>query len=322
MTNQNDILVVDDEEMIFEVIKNIFKKEPISFGHAKSFEEAIDLIRKNKYKIIIVDYDLGFGNKGTEIIKYLKEASKNIPVVIISGTNNEKSFYLEEGAISFITKPFFGPELFYTVKNLLNLVEAYESLEEGGAIIKALSSALDSRDSYTEGHSIRVLQFSVMLYESLGYNDEEEINTIKVGALLHDIGKIGVLDSILISDKRLTEEQYEEVKKHPVMGYEICKSIKNLKPLLPIIRNHHEKINGTGYPDGLIGDEIPHMVHVVTIADIFDALTTERTYREAFHFRKAIEILYKEAEMGELSEYFVSVFEKLVLNKTRKRVFV
>lgn len=314
------ILLIDDEEMIYEIILNTFKKQDIIFDYCKTYEEGIEKIDKEKYAIVIVDYELSKGRRGTEIIKYLKEKQINIPVVIVSGTDIERSIFLEEGAIAFVTKPFFGPELYYTILNILDLLAAYQGLEEAGSIIKALSSALDSRDSYTEGHSIRVLEFGLMLYDSLGYNDDEERSILKLGALLHDIGKIGIPDSILKSKKPLSDEEYEFIKKHPVIGYEICKNIKNLKPVLPIIRSHHEKIDGSGYPDGLSNNEIPHIVHIITIVDIFDALTTGRTYREPFTIEKAMETLYEEVEQRKLSKYFVDVFEKLVKDKTRKRV--
>ena len=160
--------------------------------------------------------------------------------------------------------------------------------------IEMIAAAVDAKDPYTKGHSGRVAQFSVILARELGL-PEEEVDKIRISATLHDVGKIGIEDRVLKKPGVLTNEEFEIMKRHTVMGYEIVRQVKQLTEMLPGIRWHHEALNGRGYPDGIKGDELPLMVRIISVADTFDAITTDRPYQAGSEFPKALEILRKHA---------------------------
>jgi putative nucleotidyltransferase with HDIG domain len=160
--------------------------------------------------------------------------------------------------------------------------------------IEMIAAAVDARDPYTKGHSGRVAQFSVILARELGL-PEEEVDKIRISATLHDVGKIGVEDRVLKKPGILTNEEFDVMKRHTVMGHEIVRQVKQLAEMLPGIRWHHEALNGRGYPDGVQGDELPLMVRIISVADTFDAITTDRPYHAASEFTAALEILRKHA---------------------------
>lgn len=315
MSLETKILIIEDDQVIINLINKIFRNENADFEVVPTVQEGLRKIQNNKFHIIIADYDICEGT----VIRYLKRNSVDIPIVVITSQDLDKRIYLEEGAMAVVSKPFYGKELYFTVMNLLKILEMYAGLEESSSIIRALSSALDYRDSYTEGHSIRVLEFTLMLYQGMGLADEIEKHDIELGCMLHDIGKIGIPDNILKSPNKLTPEERVAIQEHSAVGYNICKDIKNLQGALDIIRWHHEKMDGSGYPDGLVGDQIPDIVQMVSIADIFDALTTKRTYRNEISVEEALQVLIKEAKEGKLNDYFVASFARMARDKIRKR---
>jgi len=222
---------------------------------------------------------------------------------------------LKAGANMYISKPF-GIEIKMVVNNLLNLMEVRDELENASDMIHALSMAVEKRDTYTQGHHFRVTAYSLAIYDEVyGDSNPGERKALRVGCMLHDIGKIGVPDTILKSSNTLTKKERKEVEKHSEYGFEICKDLKTLKPALPIIRHHHEKMDGSGYPDKLKGSEISNIVAIATIADIFDALTSKRSYRRKNTPKEAIQILKKEVSQGKLHSFFVDTFEKIVQEK-------
>jgi putative nucleotidyltransferase with HDIG domain len=156
--------------------------------------------------------------------------------------------------------------------------------------IEMIAAAVDAKDPYTKGHSGRVAQFSVILAREIGL-PEEEVDKIRISATLHDVGKIGIEDRVLKKPGVLTNEEFEIMKRHTVMGYEIVRQVKQLNEMLPGIRWHHEALNGRGYPDGVKGDELPLMVRIIAVADTFDAITTDRPYQAGAEFPKALEVL-------------------------------
>ncbi|QDT04402.1 Cyclic di-GMP phosphodiesterase response regulator RpfG [Rubripirellula lacrimiformis] len=164
---------------------------------------------------------------------------------------------------------------------------ALQHMFEG--MIGSLASALDAKDTYTSGHSTRVADLSVELATRLGF-DEDGVARIRMAGILHDIGKIGVQDSVLCKPGRLTEDEFEQIKQHPVLGYEILKGIRPFRKILPAVRHHHESWDGTGYPDGLVGTNIPRDAQVLAVADAFDAMTSDRPYRSGMPLDKVVAI--------------------------------
>lgn len=179
------------------------------------------------------------------------------------------------------------------------------------AAVQALIRAVEARDPYTAGHSERVMLYSILIGKKLGLS-AEELQLLSMGALIHDIGKVGVPDYVLNKPGKLTDEEFELVKLHPAVGDRMIEGIPSLAPMRPIVRWHHEKLNGRGYPDRLEGDEIPLMVRIVTVCDIFDALTSSRSYRGAMPWQKAVDILREEVESGALDPKVVEAFADII----------
>lgn len=312
-TNYN-VLIIDDDKTVRNLLsKNIEKLDNVIVDSVADLQSAISKIHQKVYHLIICDYYLKPGT-ALEILDLVKQVHPTTPVIIITGgAEDEKKNSLENGATVFFSKPYDYLEVTYVVKNILALYEANENLESAENIIIALSKAIDAKDSYTEGHSQRVAKYAVKIYDSIGLDDDNLRKSLYVGCILHDIGKIAIPDDILKSTKHpLSKEEFDLIKTHPIKGYEICKDLENLKETLPVIRSHHEKLNGDGYPDGLKNEEIPLYVQIATIADIYDALTSKRSYRSNNTPIDAIEIMQKDAERGEISKWLLSVLKKIV----------
>ncbi len=193
------------------------------------------------------------------------------------------------------------------------LEKAYVTLEDNlEAMVASLVKAIEAKDPYTAGHSERVMEYSVRLGEAYGLS-KEDMNVLRMGTLIHDIGKIGVPDSVLTKPDKLTDEEFDIIKRHPVTGFNLIRDIPYFKACAPIVRWHHERLNGTGYPDGLRGDEIPLLVQISTIADMFDAMTSNRAYRRSLGVEVAIAELRKDADRnvvnGELVELWASLLK-------------
>lgn len=317
-TNYN-VLIIDDDKTVRNLLsKNIEKLENVLVDSVSDLQSAISKIQKKVYHLIICDYYLKPGT-ALDILELVKQVHPTTPVIVITGgTEDEKKNSLESGATVFFSKPYDYMEVAYVVKNILALYEANENLESAENIIIALSKAIDAKDSYTEGHSQRVAKYAVKIYDSTGLDDDGVKKALYVGCILHDIGKIAIPDDILKSTKHpLNKEEFNLIKTHTVKGFEICKDLENLKETLPVIRNHHEKLNGSGYPDGLSDEEIPLYVQIATIADIYDALTSKRSYRSNNTPLDAIEIMKQDVNKGEISSWLLSLLEKIIIEEIK-----
>ena len=246
-----------------------------------------------------------------------------MPVILITGNGSVglAREALRQGASDFITKPCNQGELPIVVernltrqvvarKNALRHKMALHISNEG--VLDALLSALNTRDTETEGHSERVTAYTIELADKMGLS-EEEIYHIERGALLHDIGKIGIPDRILLKPDKLTPEEWVEMKKHPVIGYNMCSEIEMLKKSAQIVLHHHESWNGKGYPSGLSAQEIPLGARIFAIADTLDAMTSDRPYRKGLPFLAAREEIYKYRGIQfdpEMVDIFLSVSDE------------
>jgi len=309
--HEKSILLVDDDNQIVKIIQQLLKEDTIELIIADSVEDAKVFLENIDVDLIIVDYLLTNG-LGFEIIKQAKKDKPNIPTIMISGEGkNIRSESYDIGVNMYLEKPFNGKELRQIIINLLSLFEAQEKLNSANSIISALIKTIESRDKYTEGHSRRVASGSLDLYDKLGFSDNTERENLFMGCLLHDIGKIGVPDSILNANRSLTPEEYNIIKNHPENGYDICKDIKEIEGTLQIIRSHHEKLDGSGYPDGLTGDKISEITQIVTIIDIYDALIYDRPYRKGMNIDDVFRVLDAMALSGEINKQYLIVLKEL-----------
>ena len=260
------------------------------------------------------------GQSGEQICRRIKSQPglEYLPVVLVAardeGTSKERA--LASGADDFLIEPVDPHELRARVRSLLRLRHYHHDLEERESVILSLSGMLEAKDPYTNGHSLRVGEMSVQLAREMDLGLDFAAG-LKTGGLLHDIGKVAVPERILHKPGRLTDEEYEIVKAHPVTGWEICKDLRSAHPYLPHIRHHHERHDGSGYPDGLAGDAIPLGARIMGIADVFDALTSARPYRDGMSPERAFEILKEENEKGmwnpEVFRAFASLYRRDLL---------
>ena len=252
---------------------------------------------------------------GVEVCRQLKKnpESRLTPVVLVTALSAKEDRVrgIEAGADDFLTKPVEGIELLARVRSLLNLKTYTDELERSESVLFALARSIEGRDPYTGGHCERLSNYSELLGRRIGL-PEEQIIALRRGGIVHDIGKVAVPDAILLSTRKLTPEEWKSIRQHPAVGESICKPLRSLQSVLPIIRHHHEKLDGSGYPDGLKADQIPLTARIMSIVDIYDALTTKRTYRDALSTERALEIMRQEIQKGWWDPYVFAEFLSLL----------
>jgi putative two-component system response regulator len=219
---------------------------------------------------------------------------------------------IEAGADDFLNKPLFPEELFARVKSLIKLKEYTDELEDAEDVICTLGLSVEARDPYTEGHCERLAHLAHALGKHLGL-DEESLIALRRGGFLHDLGKITVPDEVLKKGSDLTPAEWEIMKQHPITGEMICRPLKSLRAVLPIIRNHHEHWNGSGYPDHLVGEAIPLLARILQTVDVYDALTTERPYKKALSHEESARVMRREAEAGLWDASLVQEFLNMIV---------
>lgn len=310
------ILVVDDDTRNVKLLGDLLST--LGYGVAKAFQgqEALQKVAAHPPDLILLDVMMPKMD-GYEVCRRLKgdEKTRLIPIVMLTALRDleDRIKGIEAGADDFLTKPFNQSELKARVKSLIKLKQFTDELENAETVIVSLALAVEARDPYTEGHCDRISHYSVTLGQSIGL-PEEYLKALRRGGILHDIGKIVIPDHILLKPARLTPEEWKIMREHSVVGERICKPLRSLGLVLPIIRHHHEKWNGTGYPDGLKGEEIPITARILQVADVYDALMTERPYRAALPKNEALRILEEETDRGWWDRELVKRFIKMAKN--------
>jgi len=202
-------------------------------------------------------------------------------------------------------------ELLARIKSLLRMKSLTDELEDAEVVLFTLARTIEAKDQYTLGHADRVGRFALALGKALSL-DTRKLELLRKGGILHDIGKLGVPDAILQKEGPLDKDEWETMRKHPTIGCDICSRLKVMQEIIPIIRHHHERLDGTGYPDGIKGSKIPDVVRIVSMVDIYDALTSRRSYKEAFAPAKALRILHEEVDRGWWDGNILKIWEELV----------
>ena len=308
------ILLVDDDQTLLRLLARRLGMVGYRCDTESDGFKAIHRVKSTRYDLIILDINMPHLN-GTEMLLYLQRLDRDIPVVMISGMDSidivRKT--LREGAYDYLAKPFDLDELELTLTRALqhghqarqikqyqrnlekqvtertrDLAVALEQIRKTyDATILALGSALEIRDIETEIHALRVAHFSHLLATALGITDEDVLTNIQRGAYLHDIGKIGVPDAILLKPGLLTDDEWTIMRKHPEIGREIIEGIEFLEGIIPLVYCHHERHDGKGYPRGLSGNAIPVGARIFSVADALDAMTSDRPYRKAMSVSEA-----------------------------------
>ncbi|AEV30140.1 response regulator containing a CheY-like receiver domain and an HD-GYP domain [Sphaerochaeta pleomorpha str. Grapes] len=313
------IVTTDDDPAIRKILQILLKKEGYQVTLCTNGNELLDLLKTESESIDLILLDIKMpGPSGFEVLESIRHRYPSIPVVMLTAFSDLDTGMkaMRLGASDYLAKPVLREALISCVErvidkstvqklefdqknnSLANQRDLQEQLRSALltlknttlATLEAFSETIEQKDAYTKGHCNRVRNISVAMGKALNFS-HENILTLEGGSLLHDIGKIGISEEILNKTTSLTKEEYEIIKMHPVFGDRIINHIELFQPYRPIIRSHHERIDGKGYPDGLKGDQIPLEVRIVTLADAYDAMTSSRAYRSALPTEIALEEL-------------------------------
>jgi putative two-component system response regulator len=302
------VLIVDDLPQNLKLMEAMLIPFKYRVLKAEDGEQALDILNKMEIDLVLMDVMMPKMD-GFEACRRIRSNPRTqmIPVILVTALDDMASKIkgLEAGANDFLSKPTNRPELVARTASLIKMKKLNNSLASIENVLFSLARAVEAKDIYTQGHTERVANLSMALGKRLGVS-EPDMTALAYGGILHDIGKIGVPNEILNKPGQLSKDEWETMQQHSAMGYNIGLPLeKNLGLALQVIRSHHEKMDGSGYPDGLKGEAIPLVARIVGVVDIFDALTTDRPYRKAMGQKKAFEILLEEAENGKLDKKIV-----------------
>jgi len=307
------ILVVDSADINRRLLRSMLRAESYRILEATHSSRAMTLLEEEKIDLVVLELMMP-GISGSEFCRYMKKNRRTqlIPILMLTSVQGVENHVegIASGADEFLIKPLHPAIVRARVRTMLRNKVAIDSLEEAETILFALAQSIEQRDKHTAGHCERLAMQSLQVGAALGLPSTQLLALYR-GGFLHDIGKIAVPDAILFKRGSLTEEEWQTMRDHPIKGEEICRPMKSLAAVLPIIRNHHERWDGTGYPDGLRGEEIPISARILQIADIYDALISERPYKKAYSPEAALGVLREEAERGWRDPELVSLFCQL-----------
>lgn len=311
------ILVVDDQPLNVELLEADLLACGYEVITAYDGLTALEKTRAENPDLVLLDVMMP-GMDGFEVCRRLKSEEETvlIPIVMVTALSEKSDRIrgIEAGVDDFLNKPYDRQELRARVRSLLRVKLFTDELERAESVIASLALGVEAKDPYTEGHCGRLSEYSARLGESMRLPDEQ-LRALRLGGILHDVGKIGIPDAILLKKGSLTDEEWKTMRRHPEIGFHICSPLRSLKLVLPIIRHHHERFDGSGYPDGLKGEEIPVTARILTVVDVYDALRTERPYKPAFDRPKSMEILNQEAARGWYDPRCVEAFATLELEE-------
>ena len=307
-SNGYKIIAVDDESGIVDSLSIFLKRSGYNFTGVTNPLEAIERVRNEHFDLMILDFIMD-PIHGDQVVEEIRKFDKELYILLLTGHKDlappletirmldiqgycEKSDKFDQ-LLLLIESGIKSIAQMNEIKNINSqLSETYEKLEQAYLeSIQTLRYTVEAKDPYTRGHSDRVSEFSVLIGEKLNMS-EEDLKTLRVGGLFHDIGKIGIPDSILLKESKLTDDEYSQIKNHPSIGAHILCNAEVFKDIIPIVKHHHERYDGNGYPGKLKGEEIPFMARIAAVADTFDAMTSKRTYRNALD----IEVVKSEIE--------------------------
>lgn len=295
--NNYKIIAVDDEEGIIDSLSIFLKRSGYNFIGVTDPQEAIERIRNEHFDLMILDFIMT-PIHGDQVVEEIRKFNKELYILLLTGHKDlappletirrldiqgycEKSDKFDQ-LLLLIESGIKSIKQMNEIKKINSeLADTYEKLEKAYLeSVQTLRYTVEAKDSYTRGHSDRVSEYSVLLGKYLNL-PEETLNTLRIGGLFHDVGKIGVPDSILQKESKLTDDEYSEIKNHPSIGAHILSTATIFHDIIPIVKHHHEKYDGTGYPGRLQGEDIPYLARIAAVADSFDAMTSRRTYRDS-----------------------------------------
>ena len=296
-SNGYKIIVVDDEQGIVDSLSIFLKRSGYDFTGLTNPLEAIERVRNEHFDMMILDFMMD-PIHGDEVVEEIRKFNKDLYILLLTGHKDlappletikrleiqgycEKSDKFDQ-LLLLIESGIKSIEQMNTIKTInKQLHDKNEELERAYLdTIGILRQTVEAKDPYTRGHSDRVSEYSVLIGKKLGL-DEKTLHILKIGGLFHDIGKIGIPDSILLKESKLSDEEYSQIKKHPMIGVHMLVDAAIFTDILPIVKHHHERYDGRGYPSQLVGDDIPYVARIAAVADTFDAMTSKRSYRDS-----------------------------------------
>jgi putative two-component system response regulator len=309
------VVVADDEQSVAEMFRRVLAREGYGVEVVHDGVAAVEAVREYKPHVAIFDVNMP-GMTGLDVCRQLKgdAATRLTPVVLVTGmAHREKRIEgLEAGADDFLSKPIDTQELLARVRTLVRMKRYTDDLDSAASLITAMALLVEARDGNTEGHCHRMANYATALGRALGL-PEEEIAALHRGGFLHDIGMLAIPDAVLRKSGPLEAEEFELMKSHTAVGDSLCGNLRSLAAVRPIIRHHHERYDGSGYPDGLVGDDIPLLAQIIGIVDVYDAVTTRRPYQGPHSAQEALDILRDQVSRGwrrpDLVEAFVALVE-------------
>ncbi len=318
-SGQPSVLLVVANEAERRMLGSLLRREGCTIMDARSAAMALTLLRSCRPDLVVLDRTLS-DMDGLECCREIKTTrpSEFIPVLVVAGFTcaEDEIAGIEAGADEYMVKPLH-PQVFRArISALIRHKAAVDRLEEAESILFALALTVEKRDRDTAGHCQRLALYSVAFGMRLGLQ-EDQLLALHRGGYLHDIGKIVVPDAILYKPGKLTAEEWVVMKTHSVRGEDICRPMHSLAPVLPIIRHHHERWDGSGYPDGLEGQQIPLLARVLQLADAFDALCSDRPYKKAFPREVSLQTLVSEAEIGWRDRELTRLFTELPFDELK-----
>jgi len=308
------ILVADDQAANRDLLEELLTSQGFKVITVPDGPEVIEQLRRTQVDLVLMDVMMP-GLTGFQACERLKNNPDTylIPVILITALSGREDRIegIKVGADDFLTRPVDRTELLARVKSLLKLKYRTDELERAESVLFSLAQSIEGKDPYTHGHCERLAEYSARLGEQLTL-PEDQITALRRAGIVHDVGKIAVPDAILLKPGRLTSEEWTIMREHSVIGERICAPLKSFRFVLPIIRHHHEKLDGSGYPDGLRGNDIPIAARVLQIVDVYDALTTDRPYKKAFSITDALATMKEEVSKGWWDPHIFDRFERLV----------
>jgi len=310
------ILIVDDESAARLALATLLRREGFEVTEVRDGAAALSHCASFCPDLVLLDI-LMPGMNGFEVCRRIKATPETrlTPVVLITGLSatEDRIQGINVGADDFLSKPIDFNELLARSRSLLRLKQFTDELENAEGVLFSLAESIEARDPYTRGHCERLSQMSARLGEMRGL-PEDEIKALRWAGIVHDIGKVAVPDAILLKPGALSADETEIMRKHPVVGERICAPLRTFRLVLPIIRHHHERHDGSGYPDGLRGPQIPLTAAILQLADVYDALTTDRPYRKASPREEALKIMHEECDRGWWNRELLDAFTMMIGN--------
>jgi len=314
ISGRGTVLVVDDMDFNLRLLERVLVADGYVVLTAHDGDEALRVVRAAAPDVVLMDVRMP-KRDGFSTCYELKSdnATRLIPVVLMTGSAQraDRVKAIDAGADDFLTKPVDEAELRARVRSLLRLKRYTDDLDSAESVIMSLAKTIEARDPCTEGHCERLASYAVLLGRKLGHGDDD-LAALQRGGILHDIGKIAIPDAILTKPGPLTAEEYTHMKRHAEIGEQLCGSLRVLARVRPIVRHHHERLDGSGYPDGLQGDDVPKLAQIVGVVDVFDAITTSRPYKAAHPVADAIAQLRLEVARGWRDARIVEAFVELI----------